>query len=397
MPHFFVNASLIFIGLLGLFVISLMLFSYRSNIFVNIYLVIVFILCSTRNIIIGISEITDPHSLLTSRHISPLYLIVVPALYLYFKSLVKDYKHIHSKGLIHFLYPVLNFALNLGQEFFPALNAQYVENIRFVSLIIFILFYSILSFKILYYSLWKKYSSKFIEKRHYHLIKNWTLFLFVISSLLFLRILYALSFEKISDELFRAKSHSFLVIIPWLLIYGKILISPEILYGYPKLKMRVAKFQNQVQVDNPIWIFNLKHISNIQDKKLSDSIKERVLPYINDIENFVNKDYPFRSNKFSFSDLAKALNVPTSHLNYIFKYHAVVAFVEYRNYCRIKDAIELINQGSLDTLTLEGLAGKVGFSSYNSFFTAFKKQTLLAPKEYLNRQNNSNSRDLALV
>ena len=161
--------------------------------------------------------------------------------------------------------------------------------------------------------------------------------------------------------------------------------------------MRVAKFQNQVQVDNPIWIFNLKHISNIQDKKLSDSIKERVLPYINDIENFVNKDYPFRSNKFSFSDLAKAINVPTSHLNYIFKYHAVVTFVEYRNYCRIKDAIELINQGSLDTLTLEGLAGKVGFSSYNSFFTAFKKQTLLAPKEYLNRQNNSNSRDLALV
>ncbi|WP_157757651.1 helix-turn-helix domain-containing protein [Pseudalgibacter alginicilyticus] len=226
-----------------------------------------------------------------------------------------------------------------------------------------------------------------IEKRHFQLIKNWTLFLFIISVLLFIRILYSISLEKISDRLFQGKSYSSLTLIPWLFIYGKILISPEILYGYPKLKKRVAYLQNQVTLNDHIWVFDSINISNLQDKKLSSTIEERILPYISDIENYVNKEHPFRDSKLTFSDFAKTINIPASHLNYIFKYHSVVTYVEYRNYCRIKDALKYIDHGTLSTLTLEGLANKVGFSSYNSFFTAFKKQTDLAPKEYLTQQN----------
>lgn len=394
MPHFFINSTLILIGVLGLFVIALMLFSYKSNVFVNIYLVVIFIICSIRNIIIGVSEITDANTILTSRLISPLYLIAVPALYLYFNSLVKDYKHIYKKDLIHLIYPGLNIALNLGQEYVPILNSAAIENVRFISLIVFILFYLILSFNILFSHLWKQDASKSIEIKHYQLIKNWTLFLFAISAFLFLRILYSISSEKISDELFQAKNYSFLVIIPWFLVYGKILISPEILYGYPKLKKRIAEIQSQTTTIDHIWVFDSITISNPQDKKLSSNIKKRVLPYISDIEYFVSKEYPFRNSKFSLPDLAKAINIPASHLNYIFKYHAEITFVEYKNYCRIKDALELINKDYLDTLTLEGLASKIGFSSYNSFFTAFKKHTNLAPKDYLNHQNRPHIENL---
>lgn len=398
MPEFFINATLILIGILGLFVISLMLLSYRSNIFVNIYLVIAFVLCSIRNIIIGGSEIAGLDTILMSRHISPLYLFVVPAMYLYYKSLIKDDERFQKIVLIHFLYPILNSVLNFAQEFLPELRIQLVENIRFVSLIVFVIVYSILSFKILYYNLWKKGIDNFVENRHYHLIKNWTLFLFIITTFLFLRVLYAISFERISDELFRAKKHSFLVIIPWFLIYGKILISPEILYGYPKLKKRIAKIQNKVAVSEHVWVFDSIQISNIQDKKLQDTLKERMIPYINDIENFVNNERPFRNPKLSFSDFAKAMSIPASHLNYIFKYHSKFTYVEFKNYCKIKDAIQLINEGSLNTLTLEGLANKVGFNSYNAFFTAFKKQTNLAPKEYLDSKSNNSMRkfDMAI-
>lgn len=387
MPHFFVNASLVLIGILGLFVISLMLFSYRSNIFVNIYLVIAFILCSIRNIFIGLSEITDIDTIFTSKHITPIYLFVVPALYIYFKSLVKDLKYIHKKVLIHFIYPFLNLVLNLAQEYFPILNNQIIENIRFASLVVFVLFYLALSFKTLYNGLWKQGVSNPIEKQHFYLIKNWTLFLFIISALLYVRILYAISLEKISEELYQGKRHSFFVIIPWLLIYGKILINPEILYGYPKLKKRLANIQNQVKFNNHIWVFDSVDISNLQDMKLKSTIEERVLPYISDIENHTNTERPFRNSNLTFSAFAKTINIPASHLNYIFKYHAVVTFVEYRNFCRIKDALELIDSGALNNLTLEGLAGKVGFSSYNSFFTAFKKQTNSSPKDYLSQHN----------
>ncbi len=397
MPHFFVNSTLILVGIIGLFVISLMLFSYRSNIFVNIYLVIIFILCSIRSVSIGLFEIINTNSILTSRYISPIYLIVVPSLYLYFKSLTKDYERVYKKDLIHFLYPISNLVLNLVQEYFPILKNQSIENIRFISLNVFVLVYMIQSCNVLYNGLWRLDVNKFVEKRHYLLIKNWTLFIFTISSFLFLRILYSIYSEKISGELLRAQNYSFLVVIPWFLIYGKILIHPEILYGYPDLKRRDIETLNQISINDHVWIFNSIHASNLKDTKVCDNIEKRVLPYISDIENFVNKEHPFRNTKFSFPDFAKEINIPKCHIYYIFKYHAIVTFEEYKNYCKIKDALKLIDEGYLNTLTLEGLSSKVGFSSYNLFFTSFKKLTKLAPKEYLNRQNNLNLQNSDII
>ena len=180
MLDFFMNLSIILIGLLGLFVISLMLISYKSNIFVNIYLVVIFILCSIRSIIIGLLEITNFDLMIPIGIISPFYLIAVPSLYLYFKSLVKDYDVIYKKDLIHLVYPVTNLVLNLGQEYFPILDSLFIRNIRFVSLIIFFLFYLFLSFNLLFKNLWKNGISLSVERKHYILIKNWTLFLFLI-------------------------------------------------------------------------------------------------------------------------------------------------------------------------------------------------------------------------
>lgn len=387
MLQLLINSALILVGILGLFITALMLFSYRSNVFVNIYMVLIFTIGSFRNIVIGLFDITDSHYILHSKLITPIFLIVAPALFLYFKSLLKDYKQTHKKHLIHFIFPALNLVLNIGQIYFNVLKTPLVEDLRFVGIVLFFLVYLGLSFNLLYKGLWKKNSKKSVAIPHYILIKNWTLFLFAVSAVMFFRILLSIYSEKISNESFQAHNYSFFVIIPWLLIYGKIFIHPEILYGYPKLTKRLNTFQHEVSFTDHVWIFDLKDISNPQDKKLSASIETRVVPYISEIEHYVEKQHPFRNLKFSFADFAKALNIPTSHLYYIFKYHAIVTFVEYKNYCRIKDALQLINEGDLNTLTLEGLANKVGFSSYNSFFTAFKKETKLAPKEYLNSKN----------
>lgn len=380
MQYFILNSTLILIGILGLFVISLMLFSYKSNIFVNVHLVVIFVLCSIRNIIIGLSEITNINPTINSKHISPIYLIVIPSLYLYFKSLVKDYKHIHKKDLIHLFFPILN----LGQEYFPALKNHSVQNIQYISLNLFIIVYLVLSFKILYSNLWKEGINRSVEKRHYLIIKNWTLFVFTISSFLFFRIIYSLHTEKMSNELFRAQNYSYLVIIPWFLIYANILINPVILSGYPRLKKRVNEIQDQISDENHVWIFDSDHVPDLQNKSLSTRVKKKVLPYIYDIEKFADKVHPFRNSKFTLSAFAKALNMPSSHMYYIFKYYCIIDFLEYKSYCKIKDALKLIDEGNLDTITLKGLSSKVGFSNYDSFLIAFEKQTKLSPKEYLN-------------
>jgi AraC-like DNA-binding protein len=51
---------------------------------------------------------------------------------------------------------------------------------------------------------------------------------------------------------------------------------------------------------------------------------------------------------------------------------------------RIQDAIKLINEDFLKENTLDSLSKKVGFLSYNSFFTGFKEISGSAPIEYCN-------------
>jgi methylphosphotriester-DNA--protein-cysteine methyltransferase len=49
---------------------------------------------------------------------------------------------------------------------------------------------------------------------------------------------------------------------------------------------------------------------------------------------------------------------------------------------KIHDALQLIETGYLKLNTLEGLAIKVGFASYNPFFTSFKEITGTTPQAY---------------
>jgi hypothetical protein len=51
------------------------------------------------------------------------------------------------------------------------------------------------------------------------------------------------------------------------------------------------------------------------------------------------------------------------------------------------DALELIEQNFLTTNTFESLSKKVGFTSYNPFFTSFKDVVGKSPQEYIVQLN----------
>lgn len=71
----------IVVGILGLLVISLLIFSYKSNKIVNIYLAIVFIIASTRSII-SVSDSFIQFSFLRKKisAINSIALIAIPCL-----------------------------------------------------------------------------------------------------------------------------------------------------------------------------------------------------------------------------------------------------------------------------------------------------------------------------
>jgi YesN/AraC family two-component response regulator len=171
-------------------------------------------------------------------------------------------------------------------------------------------------------------------------------------------------------------------IVLWLIIYIKILIHPEILYGYPKLEEKLTK-QNKTILNLGVWKLAPTEITNLQDQKLTIGIETKMTPYIQEMEDFINTNHPFRDPNFSIKDLSITLNIPTSHLAYIFKYHCNKPFVEYKKYCKIEDAKTLIKDNYLAKNTLESLCNEIGFISYNTFYSSFKKYNNVSPKAYL--------------
>ena len=77
-----------------------------------------------------------------------------------------------------------------------------------------------------------------------------------------------------------------------------------------------------------------------------------------------------------------------SHLIFVFKYHSELSFSDYKKISRIQNSLVLINNNYLASNTLDTLAKKVGFSSYNPFFSCFKDVVGKSPHEYVSTVKN---------
>jgi AraC-like DNA-binding protein len=81
--------------------------------------------------------------------------------------------------------------------------------------------------------------------------------------------------------------------------------------------------------------------------------------------------------------LSDKLELPKSHVQYVFKYYADFSFVEFRSKIRVYYAVSKMQQGFLSKNTMDALAKESGFSSYNPFYAAFKSEMGLGPSEVL--------------
>ena len=379
-------------GFLGFFVIYQMLFSYKSNKVVNIYLVFIFLFASIRLIDMGYFEYYGSHIFNNGyRWLKPIFLFGFPIFYLYFKTLINDLKHFNRNDLLHFIIPALSIVFKLIQLKFTSLQTDSINYVQ--QIIVFLLFFLYLmkALVLVYKKIWLKKESFGTSIVHNTLITNWILFFLTIGVLLSLRLAFSMRLEFDETGVVSGYSHLIYTSVLWLLIFGKIISSPEILYGYPMLEKRISHYKIEKKPINSIWITSDPEISNLQDTILQRSIDEKIEPYLNDIDGLTLGNYPFRDLKYSIKELSKDLKIPTSHLSYIFKYHCKISFVEFKNYVKINDAIALINDGYLDTKTFEALSMKIGFNSYNSFYKSFKKYTNCAPKDYLSNKARTSS------
>jgi AraC-like DNA-binding protein len=172
----------------------------------------------------------------------------------------------------------------------------------------------------------------------------------------------------------------------WSLIFIIIITTPEILFGFNFLNKTIDKEIEKV-VLRPVWnIDGIKdEIASEKDKKLEEKIKPSILAYIHQIEEMSFHSYAFRNPELTITDISNSLNIPSSHINFVFKYHCNESFSDYKKIVRIHDATKLINEGYLKKNKVETLSEFVGFSSYTTFYIAFKSITGLTMQEYVKR------------
>ncbi|MFV7236932.1 MULTISPECIES: helix-turn-helix domain-containing protein [Flavobacterium] len=377
------NFLCIITGIIGLVTTLLIFTSYKSNRVMNLYIILLILIISFRHLIIGLTYFISDDSFKDSFYkYSNFSAVAIPLFYLYLKNLSSNNKYFDSKELLHFIFPTTFFLFIIKFNDFqhPSIRLKLIFYTIFFA---YTSFYIILCYRLLKKNIWtREVDIKVINKQN-ELINNWTLFLFIVITLITIRLLVSILLEIYYNIYIKGISYQWISALIWLLILFKILISPEILYGYGTLYRKINENRSSNLELNEIWnISSNSKLNNSQHLVLKEKIDKNILVYIEEIEKLSFKYELFRDPKMTITDLANKLNIPKSHISYIFKYHSTISFSEYKKVIRIHDAIKHIELNYLKNNTLDSLSKKVGFTSYNPFFTSFKEVSGVSPLEY---------------
>lgn len=377
------NLIVLITGLIGFATVGLILKNNKLNSDMNVYIILIIITVSIRYFLLGLVHFTEDESFKSfCARYSNFALIIIPLFYLYFKKLSDTDKRFQKKELLHFIFPVSFFI------FILYLNSLKINNERIIYVLgaiffLYAVYYTIGCYKLLKRNIWQENNTIKVVKKQNVLNRKWTYFLFFAILFLAVRLIGSLFLEINFGHNIKGFSYQWISALIWLIVLFKILSSPEILYGYDMLHKKIDENRNRNLFLNSVWNINPKiQINNAQHLQLKEKIAPLILTYMEAIEKISMTDKIFRDPTITMTDLANKLNAPKSHISYLFKYHSTISFSEYKKVIRIQDAITLMEEGYLKENTLDYLSKKVGFPSYNTFFTSFKEISGSSPNEY---------------
>lgn len=385
------NILLLLSGLLGYIIVFITIKNSKFNKILNSFLLFIIFISSTLLIIAGISEMNNNIYLKTLYiKISSYITLFIPSFYLYFKYLIRNQKHFIFKDLIHIIF--LLFSIIEREFLILDRIVGFKLNYHFSQfLAIYAVVYIVMIFLMLKKNVWNKKATLSYAKNQNNLIKKWSILLFIALVAFVLRFyviyFYEYLFSKPTLTDYSLK-YLWVTALVWIILFLIILSNPEILYGYTYLKPESTKTNSDLKNNNYWNIKSKVKIKNNQDLLLKEKISFNIENYIIKLNDVLYKNSYFINPEFSIKDLALALNIPISHLKFVFKYHSELSFSDYKKVSRIQNSLELINNNYLVTNTLDSLSRKVGFSSYNPFFSCFKDVVGKSPHEYISTMKN---------
>jgi AraC-like DNA-binding protein len=351
---------------------------------INKYLIVIIAINAIRFLFHGISQAYPEIEIEKLVNILDISIgMLMPCYYLYFRNIVYETKF-EVSNLFHFIVPFLLGTLYITIVFASPDKVELFRKLFFFIGILFYLIYAIIVIVMLYKQVWcRKSEIKAIQKQN-DLIKNWSLFLYFSFVLMVLiRVIASIVSNKPGNF---NNNYFWMVALLWLGIFIKIILTPEILYGYNFLNKTIDAATERLALSN-VWNLEGKilPVTTERDRKLGEKMKPLLLEYLHQIEEFSFHTQAFRNPDLSPEDIAVALKIPISHIIFILKFHCNESFTDYKKIVRIHDATKLLKHGYLNDHKVESLATTVGFSSYNTFSVAFKNITGVTAQEYVKR------------
>lgn len=187
----------------------------------------------------------------------------------------------------------------------------------------------------------------------------------------------AVLFDKTSAAIILNSSKMIVFLaLCFLTLGGAFFVNPNFIYGH-----FVVDGENIAHAD----------LGTVQEKPLSEQglSKEEATPILPDfelidhLEAYLSKSKIYLETGLTLSKLAVAADIPSYKLSELLNSHYEQNFNAYVNVWRIKYIVQRLEIGDHKFLTLEALANEAGFTSRNSFFTAFKKQMGVSPSSYI--------------
>jgi len=305
-------------------------------------------------------------------HIFPLFYLLGPCIYFYYRMELTKSSAFKKSDLLHFLPFGISLLLILPYVFqsidykyqfvgyFHDLNLNAVDqmNVVILPIRVFLIGKNLHQLAyLIYISFWyykiRKTNPMVIRQSQ----KKWLDFLtltLLISNILIV-LLTLLSLYKLNKgEGLSPYPTLFLASSLGAVMYISIFFFPNILYNEVK---KQAEPRNLVTPEE------------IQIQQLEQTIQEYL---IND---------PFLSSDFTKPRMMSDLKISDRLFTYYFNEFLGGSFVEWRSDLRIDYSYQLILNGYLNNHTIESLAQKVGFLSRNKFTEAFKKRKGINPSE----------------
>lgn len=328
--------------------------------------------------------------------INPSVYTLGPLAYLYVRAILSDNAKFTKYDVLHFVIFAINLIgrlpynlagweeklriasdiVNLSWEGLSFSNKNNILPIRINSVLkgIHFLFYLIVIWGLIFKNKFDK-SSFGRAGNKLKIVNNWLFFFVIIITFLatfFVLIVLLFLVSKDNRITFQHEGNilfSFIFIGLITLILGLVLF-PQILYGIPLEKLKLAENKNEIK--EPIGI-----------ETESFSFHENYIDRIRMLLEIWRKEHKFLNPDSSTHIMSREIGLPLHHVTYFFNQINNEKYIDWRNRLRVEYAIDLLNRQKGYNKTIEVLGKESGFKSYSAFFQSFKQITGKLPKEYI--------------